>query len=130
MTYRTLGLFALAGAIAWTGATLFYAGFGGAMVERAVWFDAINAVVTGVILTVLFTALAKATQVRRKARLAPALAFAAPSVLLSIAFAPGALRLIADAAPQTAGRYGAYLFFAYMLVMAAAVTPRPALQRA
>ena len=130
MTYKTLGIFALAGSIAWTGATLFYAAFGGAMIERAFWFYAVNAVITGVILTVLFQGLTKATRIGRHAWLAPALAFAAPSVLLSIAFAPGALRLFANAAPETAGRYGAYLFFAYMLVLAVASSPRPVLQRA
>ena len=130
MTYKTLGIFALAGSIAWTGATLFYAAFGGAMIERAFWFYAVNAVITGVILTVLFQGLTKATRIGRHAWLAPALAFAAPSVLLSIAFAPGALRLFANAAPETAGRYGAYLFFAYMLVLAVAISPRPVLQRA
>ena len=130
MTYKTLGIFALAGSIAWTGATLFYAAFGGAMIERAFWFYAVNAVITGVILTVLFQGLTKATRIGRHAWLAPALAFAAPSVLLSIAFAPGALRLFANAAPETAGRYGAYLFFAYMLVLAVAISPRPVLQGA
>ena len=59
MTYKTLGIFALAGAVAWTGATLFYAAFGGAMIEKAFWFYVVNAVLTGVILTVLFTGLAK-----------------------------------------------------------------------
>jgi hypothetical protein len=130
MTYKTLGIFALAGAVAWTGATLFYAAFGTAMIEKAFWFYVINAVLTGVLLTVLFSGLTKATRVRRHEYLAPALAFATPSVLLSIAFAPGALRFFANAAPETMGRYGAYLFFAYMLVLAAAVTPRPSLQRA
>ena len=130
MTYKTLGIFALAGSIAWTGATLFYAAFGGAIIERAFWFYAVNAVITGVILTVLFQGLTKASRIGRHAWLAPALAFAAPSVLLSIAFAPGALRLFANAAPETAGRYGAYLFFAYMLVLAVAISPRPVLQRA
>ena len=130
MTYKTLGIFALAGSIAWTGATLFYAAFGGAVIEKAFWFYAVNAVLTGVLLTVLFSGLTKATRVRRHECLAPALAFAAPSVLLSIAFAPGALRLFANASPETAGRYGAYLFFAFMLVLAVAVSPRPVPQRA
>ena len=130
MTYKTLGIFALAGSIAWTGATLFYAAFGGAMIERAFWFYAANAIVTGVILTVLFRGLAKASRIDRHNWLAPALAFAVPSFLLSIALAPGALRLFANAAPETAGRYGAYIFFAFMLVMAVAVSPRPVLQRA
>lgn len=130
MTYRTLGVFALAGAIAWTGSTLFYAAFGAGMIERAFWFYAVNAVVTGVVLTVLFHALTKALRVDRHAMLAPALAFAAPGLLLSIALAPGALSLFANAEPETAGRYGAYLFFAYMVVLAAAVTPAPKLKRA
>lgn len=130
MTYRTLGIFALIGAFAWTGATFFYAAFADAVIETGPAFYAVNAVLTGAMLMVLFSGLTKAFRVRRHELLAAALAFAIPSIFLSIAFAPGALRLLADGGPQTAGRYGVYLFFAYMLVLAAAVTPRPVLQRA
>lgn len=130
MTYKTLGVFALAGAIAWIGATLFYGAFGGPLIERAVWFYIANAVITGVILTVLFHGLTKAMRISRPGWLASALAFATPSFLFSIAFAPGVLRLFADTAPRAGGGYSLYVFIAYMLVVGLAVSPRPAFQRA
>lgn len=130
MTYKTLGVFALAGAIAWICATLFYGAFGAPVIERAAWFYLANAGITGVILAVLFSGLTKATRIGRAGRLASALAFATPSFLFSIAFAPGLLRLFADTAPQSGGGYSFYVFIAYMLVVGLAISPCSAAQRA
>lgn len=46
--------FALAGALVWGAATLFYAAFAGGLIERAFWFYALNAALATAALTFFF----------------------------------------------------------------------------
>jgi hypothetical protein len=58
-----------AGLAAWSAATLFYAAFGGGLLESAFWFYALNAFAAAAVVTFAFQAVARLTHTPRRRRL-------------------------------------------------------------
>lgn len=123
MTFKTLGVFAAAGLSAWVLATVFYAGFGGRLIETAFWFYVLNATVTAFAFSAIFRAVCRFARTPRKALVPAAIAFALPGLAVQILVLTRMDALFVQAAPETAGRYFAYVAFAYAL---APVLPWPA----
>jgi len=113
-------VFGVAGLLAWTAATAYYAAFGGALIERAFWFYAVNAFLAAGATGFLFHAALLVTRTPQRRKPIAAVAFAAPGVVLGGLL----LAFLTDIFPHleavSVGRYGAFLFVGYALVVAAA----------
>ena len=114
MSKQDVAIFALAGLLAWLAATLFYAAFGGALLEKAFWFYALNAFAAAAAVTFIFQATARLRRIPRGRRLFPALAFALPILVGAEGVLANFQRLMSDD-PTSLGRYGA---FAVVLLVA------------
>ncbi|WP_343698588.1 hypothetical protein [Caulobacter sp.] len=107
------------GLAAWSAATLFYAAFGGGLLESAFWFYAINAFATAAVVTFAFQATAKLTHTPRRKRLFPMLLFSTPGLVAgALVVARYAEVMPGSPDPVSVGRYGAYLMVAYVAVAA------------
>lgn len=118
--------FGIAGLSVWAAATLFYAAFGGGLLEAAFWFYALNAFLTAGALLFAFQVVARLTRTPRRRRLPAALAYAAPGLIGSALALAGFESLFPHLDPVSAGRYGAFLAVAYLAVIASAFEPAPA----
>lgn len=105
-----------AGLVTWLAATLFYAAFGGAMLEASFWFYAANAFAVATGATLVFQAVARLRHIPRRQRLFPALAFALPGLLGLNVVLLNLADLIPGAEPATLGRYGAFLVVLYVAI--------------
>jgi uncharacterized membrane protein len=119
-----VAIFGLAGLLAWLAATLFYAAYGGGLLEKAFWFYALNAFAAAAAVTLVFEVAARLRRIPRGRRLFPALAYGLPI----LAGADGVLahfqQLMSDD-PASQGRYGAFMLV-LLLAVAASVFERGA----
>ena len=115
MSKQDVAIFAVAGLLAWLAATLFYAAYGGDLLERAFWFYALNAFAAATATTFVFHVATRLRHIPRHGRLFPALAFGLPILAGANLVVANFQKLISDA-PVSIGRYGAF-----MLVMLLAV---------
>lgn len=113
--------FGVVGAAVWAAATLFYAAFAGDLIEHAFWFYALNAVLAAGLVLGGFGILARARRIPRARRLRPAVAFSAPGLLGGALVMANFATLLPDLPPASLGRYGAFLVFAYVALLASAL---------
>ena len=108
MSKLDAAIFSLAGLLAWLAATLFYAAFGGGLLEQAFWFYALNAFAAAAVVTFAFQAAARLRRIPRSRRLYPAMAFGMPILAGADLVLVHFQKLISDA-PISQGRYGAFM---------------------
>jgi hypothetical protein len=101
-------IFSVAGLLAWLAATLFYAAYGGGLLEKAFWFYALNAFAAAAAVTFVFQASARLRRIPRGRRLFPALAFGMPILAGADLVVAHFQRLMSDD-PVSQGRYGAFM---------------------
>lgn len=111
------------GLAAWSAATLFYAAFGGALLESAFWFYALNVFAAAAAVTFVFQAVARLTQTPRRRRLFPMVLFATPGLVGGALTIARYAEMMPTGDPVSIGRYGAFLAVTYM-VLAASVFER------
>ena len=115
MSKQDVAIFAVAGLLAWLAATLFYAAYGGDLLEKAFWFYALNAFAAAAAATFVFQATARLRRIPRARRLFPALAFALPVLIGAELVLANFQRLIPDD-QASLGRYGAFMLVALVSV--------------
>lgn len=113
-------VYGVAGLLAWTAATAYYAAFGGALLERAFWFYAVNAFLAGGATTFLFHAAVSLARTPQRRRPLMAAVFTAPGLVLGGALLAFLTDVFPHMQPVSVGRYGAFMFVGYALVVAAA----------
>ena len=118
--------FSVAGLVVWALVSLFYAAFGGGLLEAAFWFYALNAFLAAGALLFAFHLVARVTRTSRRRRLQAALTFAWPGIVGGALALANFDSLFAHLDPVSAGRYGAFLTVAYLTVLGSALEPRPA----
>lgn len=105
--------FAVAGAVVWSAATLFYAAFAGGLIEQAFWFYALNAALVAIAIAFFFHLTARLRRLPQRRRTPAALAFSAPGLVGSILVMALFDSLMPDLPPESLGRYGALVVVAY-----------------
>lgn len=118
-------IFAGAGLGAWLAATLFYAAFGGGLLESAFWFYAINAFLAAALGTFVFHITARLLRVRRGRRMLPMLTFITPGLIGSALVIGQFETLMPLADPVSLGRYGAFLAVLFTALAASAFERAP-----
>lgn len=118
-------IFAGAGLGAWLASTLFYAAFGGGVLESAFWFYAINAFLAAAFGTFVFHITARLRHIRRGKRMLPMLAFVAPGLMGSALVIGQFQALMPTADPVSIGRYGAFLAVLFTALAASAFERPP-----
>lgn len=118
-------VFGGAGLGAWLAATLFYAAFGGGVLESAFWFYAINAFLAAAFGTFVFHVTARLRHVRRGKRMLPMLAFITPGLIGSALVIGQFQNLMPTADPVSVGRYGAFLAVLFTALAASAFERPP-----
>jgi hypothetical protein len=103
-----VAIFAVAGLLAWLAATLFYAAYGGGLLEKAFWFYAVNAFAAAAAVTFMFQIAARLRRIPRNGRLFPAMAFGLPILAGADLILVHFEKLISDD-PVSIGRYGAFM---------------------
>lgn len=117
-------IFSFAGLLTWGAVTAFYMAFGGSLLEAAFWFYVLNALLIGGVVIFVFQSLARLRRVPRGRRLLHAAAFALPGLIGGALALTRFADLTPGAQPESVGRYGALLVFAYA-VLVAMVLGRP-----
>jgi len=110
-----VAIFSLAGLLAWLAATLFYAAYGGGLLEQAFWFYALNAFAAAAAVTFVFQTAARLRRVPRGRRLFPALAFGMPILVGAELVLANFQKLMSDD-PASQGRYGAFMLVLLLAV--------------
>lgn len=108
MSKLDVAIYAAAGLVAWLAATLFYAAYGGALLEQAFWFYALNAFAVAALATFAFQAVSRLRRIPHKRRAFPALAFALPVLIGAELVMADFQKLMSDDAASL-GRYGAFI---------------------
>src|SRR3569623_1980347 len=117
--------FGATGVAAWLLVTAFYAAFGGALLESAFWFYALNAFLIAAGYGLLFVVVAKLRRVPCRKRGLPALVFALPGVVGTAWVISNFGQLFPGLGHASLGRYGAYLFVGFAaLTLLALERPR------
>ena len=124
MSKQDVIIFGAAGLVAWLAATLFYAAYGDALLEKAFWFYALNAFATAAAVTFIFEATARLRRIPRGRRLFPALAFGLPVLVGGDLVVANFQRLMSDD-PASLGRYGAFVVVMLIAVGASAFERGP-----
>jgi hypothetical protein len=106
------------GLAAWSAATLFYAAFGGGVLESTFWFYALNAFAAAAAVTFAFQAVARLTHTPRRRRLFPMLMFSTPGLVAGALVVSRYAELVPSTDPVSVGRYGAFLVVLYVAVAA------------
>lgn len=106
------------GLVAWSVATLFYAAFGGGVLESAFWFYALNAFAAAAAVTFAFQAVARLTHTPRRRRLFAMLVFSTPGLVAGALVVSRYAEVMPTPDPVSAGRYGAFLVVLYVAVAA------------
>lgn len=122
MSKQDVAIFAVAGLLAWLAATLFYAAYGGDLLEKAFWFYALNAFAAAAAATLVFHVATRLRHVPRRGRLFPALAFGLPILAGADLVVANFQKLISDE-PVSIGRYGAFMLV-MLLALGASVFER------
>ena len=117
--------FAVAGAVVWGAATLFYAAFAGGLIEQAFWFYVLNAALVASAIGFFFHLTVRLRRLSQRWRAPAALAFSAPGLAGSIVVMALFESLMPDLPPESLGRYGAFVVVAYG-VLALLALERPA----
>jgi hypothetical protein len=117
-------IFTFAGLLAWLAATLFYAAYGGGLLEMAFWFYALNAFAAAAAVTFMFQATARLRRIPRGRRLYPAMAFGMPILAGADLVLANFQKLMSDD-PASLGRYGAFMLV-LLLAVGASVFERGA----
>ena len=118
-------VFGGAGLGAWLAATLFYAAFGGGVLESAFWFYAFNAFLAAALGTFVFHVTARLRRVRRGRRMLPMLAFVTPGLVGSALVIGQFQTLMPSSDPVSLGRYGAFLMVLFVALAASAFERPP-----
>lgn len=113
------------GLVAWSLATLFYAAFGGGVLESAFWFYALNAFAAAAAVTFAFQAVARLTRTPRRRRLFPMLMFSTPGLVAGALVVSRYAEVMPTTDPVSAGRYGAFLVVLYVAVAASVFERAP-----
>lgn len=113
------------GLAAWSAATLFYAAFGGALLESAFWFYAVNAFGAAAAVTFAFQAVARLTRTPRHRRLFPMLLFSTPGLVGGSLLVARYAEVMPTSDPVSIGRYGAFLAVIYVAVAASVFERAP-----
>ncbi len=106
------------GLAAWAAATLFYAAFGGGILESSFWFYALNAFATAAMLTFTFWAVTRLTHTPRKRRLMPMILYSTPGLVGGALVVARYAEVMPTGDPVSTGRYGAFLVVLYVAVAA------------
>ena len=107
------------GLAAWSAATLFYAAFGGGVLESAFWFYALNAFAAAAAVTFAFQAVARLTHTPRRRRLMPMILYSTPGLVGgALVVARYAEVMPGSPDPVSIGRYGAFMLVLYVAVAA------------
>jgi uncharacterized membrane protein len=117
-------IFTSAGLLAWLAATLFYAAYGGGLLEQAFWFYALNAFAAAAAVTFVFQSAARLRRIPRERRLFPAMAFGMPILAGADLVLAHFQKLISDV-PISQGRYGAFMLVLLVAVGASVFERRP-----
>jgi hypothetical protein len=118
-------IFGGAGLGAWLAATLFYAAFGGGLLETAFWFYAINAFLAAAFGTFVFHVTARLRHVRRGKRMLPMLAFVTPGLMGGALVIGQFNALMPFADPVSLGRYGAFMMVLFVALASSAFERAP-----
>jgi hypothetical protein len=113
------------GLIAWAAATLFYAAFGGGILESTFWFYALNAVAAAAALTFTFWAVTRLTHTPRSRRLFPMILFSTPGLVGGALVVARYAEVMPTGDPVSTGRYGAFLAVLYIAVAASVFERAP-----
>lgn len=113
------------GLTAWSAATLFYAAFGGGLLESAFWFYALNAFAAAAAATFAFQAVARLTHTPRRRRLFPMLLFSTPGLVGGCLVISRYAEVMPTSDPVSVGRYGAFLIVLYVAVAASVFERAP-----
>lgn len=113
------------GLVAWSLATLFYAAFGGGVLESAFWFYALNAFAAAAAVTFAFQAVARLTHTPPRRRLFPMLMFSTPGLVAGALVVSRYAEVMPTTDPVSAGRYGAFLVVLYVAVAASVFERAP-----
>ena len=124
MSKQDVAIFAVAGLLAWLATTLFYAAYGGDLLEKAFWFYALNAFGAAAAATFVFEITARLRRISRGRRLFPALAFALPILAGADLVLANFQKLISDD-PTSLGRYGAFVVVMLVAVGSSAFERAP-----
>ena len=107
------------GLAAWSAATLFYAAFGGGLLESAFWFYALNAFAAAAAVTFAFQAVARLTHTPRRRRLMPMILYSTPGLVGgALVVSRYAEVMPGSPDPVSIGRYGAFMVVLYVAVAA------------
>ncbi|WP_297509677.1 hypothetical protein [uncultured Caulobacter sp.] len=106
------------GLAVWSAATLFYAAFGGGLIESAFWFYAVNAFAAAAALTFAFHAVTRLTRTPRRRRLMPMILYSTPGLVGGALVVARYAEVMPTGDPVSVGRYGAFLAVAYLAVAA------------
>lgn len=115
MSKQDAAIFTIAGLLAWLAATLFYAAYGGDLLEKAFWFYAVNAFAAAAAVTFVFQVAARLRRIPRGRRLFPALAFGLPVLAGADLVLAHFQKFISDD-PTSLGRYGAFMLVALVSI--------------
>ncbi|WP_333586185.1 DUF5367 family protein [Phenylobacterium sp.] len=117
--------FSLSGVLVWAAVTAFYAAFAPGLIETAFWFYALNAgLVVGATLF-FFHLTARLRRLKRRGWLLAAGAFALPGLAGAALVLAFFQQVMPGSAPESLGRYGAFVVVAYGALLALALE-RPA----
>jgi len=117
------------GLAAWAAATLFYAAFGGGVLESTFWFYALilestfwfyalNAFAAAAALTFTFWAVTRLTHTPRRRRLMPMILYSTPGLVGGALVVARYAEVMPTGDPVSTGRYGAFLAVLYITVAA------------
>lgn len=113
------------GLAAWSAATLFYAAFGGGLLESAFWFYTINAFAAAAAVTFAFQAVARLTHTPRRRRLFAMILFSTPGLVAGSLVVSRYAEIMPSGDPVSVGRYGAFLVVLYVAVAASVFERSP-----
>jgi hypothetical protein len=106
------------GLVSWAAATLFYAAFGGGVLESSFWFYALNAFAAAAALTFAFWAVTRLTHTPRRRRLMPMILYSTPGLVGGALVVARYAEVMPTGDPVSTGRYGAFLVVLYVAVAA------------
>lgn len=113
------------GLAAWMAASLFYAAFGGVLLESTFWFYALNAFAAAAAVTFAFQAVARLTHTPRRRRLFPMILYSTPGLVGGCLVISRYAEVMPAADPVSVGRYGAFLVVLYVAVAASVFERAP-----
>lgn len=101
----------------WAAATVAYRQVGSIFFERSVMEYWLNVASTGALYTLVFVGLMRWRRIETKDWLQGAICLALPGMLGEIPILAGFAELMSNMQPETAGRYAAFLFSGYSILL-------------